>query len=475
MAAFVTSSLQDFIGCPCVACRYTLARDADISSLCETHRAVRSPPAHGCRFVAILRAPSIGANGATADEFVSLDVYGDHADMASGSHHVQSQPHLVEAIARTVDLASMRVWIGNVEDIPAQFVATTLSSIDDSSCASGHPKTARQIDDHRIGSLDSRTSSSSTAAQPASPPPQGTSDGNANCRDRSRGRAPVCPLDRRYWADVVFQPDARRPGAVLFSGRVFSYGAELVHVLAPSRLHLTPAALLAQQLRQCAGVQRFTYQHRPWAGLETPTRKVVAVVAKASAQPIASENASAVHPSSTSAPPAESRPVVANSELQRQTVGLIIKSGVAAGNFLSESSNGASPAPTVTVRRRDPLVSPLPSGPLGRFCARVAPLAAPDIRRRCYVNCRRVGAIPVPGDLVVIEADDSERDTAGPPTNASMASSSSSGGGGRSDATVATIVSLGTWSRSKVAGRSRLWTVLRLATIADVHASERVV
>eukprot|EP00672_Neobodo_designis_P022222 CAMPEP_0174846922 /NCGR_PEP_ID=MMETSP1114-20130205/12598_1 /TAXON_ID=312471 /ORGANISM="Neobodo designis, Strain CCAP 1951/1" /LENGTH=231 /DNA_ID=CAMNT_0016081193 /DNA_START=62 /DNA_END=754 /DNA_ORIENTATION=+ len=229
------SGLQAFIGYPCVACRFVLAPGADLSTLCDTHRTMRNPPLHGCRFVALIRAPSIGARGAAADEFVSFDVYGSHELMTAATHRAQSLPHHLEAIARAVDIGSVRAWIGNVEDLPPQFIATAVSCLDsasdDAMYIHGGPlakvsQAARRTDEsHRSCASDSRTSSSSTVAQPASPPPEEASEKGSSNSSESARRAPVCPLDQRYWADVVFQPAARRPGAALFSGRVFSYGA----------------------------------------------------------------------------------------------------------------------------------------------------------------------------------------------------------------------------------------------------------
>eukprot|EP00672_Neobodo_designis_P015984 CAMPEP_0174840168 /NCGR_PEP_ID=MMETSP1114-20130205/8518_1 /TAXON_ID=312471 /ORGANISM="Neobodo designis, Strain CCAP 1951/1" /LENGTH=543 /DNA_ID=CAMNT_0016074305 /DNA_START=48 /DNA_END=1676 /DNA_ORIENTATION=+ len=524
--------LREHRGLACIANRFALTPDADMPRLLAASADLHSPPQLGLRCAVLMRAPS-------SNELVSLDVYADAACVALGIARLANErPALLEEIWRLIDAPTARLWLGDVEDLPPSHggvdrKGSTVEPLEGPSSgghldanlhpsprrseppASGDPTSAgnsladldaslapaaSESDDVRPPDPQSVSSAASTAGAVGTDDVLASAEDTASSSERPDTAVSTCahpptpvaddaeavdaPFNCRYWTDVYFDPTAAEPGAVLFAAKVFTYDASTVHLLMPRRLGLHHGvSSLASILGRC-NVRRFAYQHQPWAA----SAPCVSSPSMALATFAPSPKEHSVHVSHVNDP--RSAPSSASSQrnsvvprrsqeasiaAMTTTVSLLLRSGAAAANVSVDAPQTApEPAPcasnTDTTRDSPPqgLADSAQQHPAprrtfitgvnsGRFCARIV-YGAGDSLHRCFVDAARIGAVPLPGDAVLVQPaapDDATAATAQP--------------------TVATVLSVGAFSRGKLVGRQRLATVLRLATIADVHASERVV
>uniref|UniRef100_A0A7S1LC97 Uncharacterized protein n=1 Tax=Neobodo designis TaxID=312471 RepID=A0A7S1LC97_NEODS len=360
---------------------------------------------------------------------------------------------------------------------------------------------------------DDGTARSSLVAEPPSPRPD----------DPAAGFSARDPFSRHFFTDVYCDLDPRCPSGVVFAAHVYSYEPPWVRSLAPALpaigLPSSGPTFADPHVFHPAGFHGgasgrpfFTYQHRPWLPAAADRHALVSAMAAATGSPPPPASArksppdalapvadGSAHGTSTASDAATE----AASAALAQTASMLLETGVRPSNVRcapvpgsllaspgtgpvrigttvaaasSSTSGGGSPdsfrGPTTTTSPEGdapPAERPRakrPAGVFGRFCVRVVVANAGDRARRCFMDAARVGAVPVPGDVVLTQMvpppDAPGVAKAVPPPRVPKPK-------------VAFVESVGSWSRAKSVPGQRLATVMRLATIADVHTSERVV
>eukprot|EP00672_Neobodo_designis_P023674 CAMPEP_0174835162 /NCGR_PEP_ID=MMETSP1114-20130205/5265_1 /TAXON_ID=312471 /ORGANISM="Neobodo designis, Strain CCAP 1951/1" /LENGTH=625 /DNA_ID=CAMNT_0016069107 /DNA_START=54 /DNA_END=1931 /DNA_ORIENTATION=+ len=519
------AALSAYHGLPCLANRFRMVRGESLGALADAIAVLRNPPAPGTRYFAVAHAPSPSPltaaarrrhGGERAYDLVKIDVFESSAALAHAMARYQERPEMQEAITGVVDLASARIWVGDVASIPEEYcpailtfahaasgievLADTMSDnthaysrSTDRLASSGDSSTLRHcgieeavVDDATRpsaspprGGDDSDQRSSTLESAPGVEPPSLASSSGATATSRHRSTS-AGPLSHRYWRDTWCDlSPAPRPQALIIAGRVFSYEAEPLHFITEARNGLSlqwPAAWLRGG-RGPDAPRHYVYQHRPWA----PTKPATAIVPFLRRAEGATNRREQQQP-----PPADDGDDRSSWDEAALATALSIirQTGVLPGNVRSWLESRAAARPTTRggtssassghaaadAAQQDPSGSSTHSAapqsgadarreggkPVGRYCCLVA-FAGTAVRRRCFADLQKIGAPPVVGDCVVVAVAD---DSPAPYTAAEAPI----------DHRLGHVLTVAAWSRRK-SGRQvgqRLSSVVRMATVADV-------